>query len=130
MPVHDWTRVDDGTFHDFHHSWIEEIRRALNGGLLPEDYYAMVEQHAADFGPDVLTLQGTAEQSDDTPSEATPPPAASGVGLLLQPPRTRLFAETDRAFYRRKQNTVAVRHVSGDRIVAMIEVVSAGNKAS
>ena len=33
-------------------------------------------------------------------------------------------------FYRRKQNTVAVRHVSDDRIVAMVEVVSPGNKAS
>jgi hypothetical protein len=33
-------------------------------------------------------------------------------------------------FYRRKQNTVTVRHVSGDRIVAIVEVVSPGNKAS
>jgi hypothetical protein len=22
-PVHDWTRVDAGIFHDFHHAWIE-----------------------------------------------------------------------------------------------------------
>jgi hypothetical protein len=34
------------------------------------------------------------------------------------------------AFYRRKQKSVAVRHVSGDRIVAMVEVVSPGNKSS
>jgi hypothetical protein len=34
------------------------------------------------------------------------------------------------AFYRRKQNAIAVRHISGDRLVAMIEVVSPGNKAS
>src|SRR5205085_7342714 len=39
-------------------------------------------------------------------------------------------AETDMAFYRRKQSTVAVRHVSGDRIVAIVEVVSPGNKAT
>ncbi len=25
MPVHDWTRVSDGTFHDFHYSWVLEI---------------------------------------------------------------------------------------------------------
>ena len=25
MPVHDWTRVEAGIFHAFHHSWIEEI---------------------------------------------------------------------------------------------------------
>ncbi len=34
------------------------------------------------------------------------------------------------AFYRRKQSTITVRHVSGDDIVAMVEVVSPGNKAS
>jgi hypothetical protein len=34
------------------------------------------------------------------------------------------------AFYRRKQNSVTVRHVSGDRVVAMVEVVSPGNKAA
>jgi hypothetical protein len=39
-------------------------------------------------------------------------------------------AETDMAFYRRKQSSVAVRHESGDRIVSVVEVVSPGNKAS
>jgi hypothetical protein len=58
MPVHDWTRVDAGLFHDFHHAWIEEIKRALNRGLLPPDHYALAEQIAGGLGPDVLTLQG------------------------------------------------------------------------
>ena len=57
MPMHDWTRVEAGIYHDFHHEWISEIKRALNRGLLPEDYYALAEQQAAGFGPDVLTLQ-------------------------------------------------------------------------
>jgi Protein of unknown function (DUF4058) len=39
-------------------------------------------------------------------------------------------AETDAEFYRRKESSIAVRHVSGDRIVAMLEVVSPGNKTS
>lgn len=34
------------------------------------------------------------------------------------------------AFYRRKQNVVAVRHVSRDRVVAIVEVVSPGNKST
>ncbi len=125
MPIHDWTRVEAGIFHDFHHAWIEEIKRALNGGLLPDDYYAMAEQHAAGFGPDVLTLQETDGEETDAGSR---PPSTSGNGLLLAPPKARLLGETDWEFYRRKQNTVTVRHVSGDRIVAMVEVVSPGNK--
>lgn len=38
MPVHDWTRVDAGLFHHFHHSWIEDTARALNQGVLPGEY--------------------------------------------------------------------------------------------
>ena len=33
-------------------------------------------------------------------------------------------------FYRRKQSVVAVRHVGGDRLVAIVEIVSPGNKSS
>ena len=57
MPIHDWTRVDPGTFHDFHHIWITAIQHTLNRGLLPPEYYALAEQIAGGFGPDVLTLQ-------------------------------------------------------------------------
>ncbi len=38
MPIHNWTRVGPGVFHDFHNAWITEIRNALNGGVLPADY--------------------------------------------------------------------------------------------
>jgi hypothetical protein len=126
MPVHDWGRVEAGIFHDFHHAWIEELRRALNNGVLPEDYYAMAEQQAAGFGPDVLTLQAP------RPVEGPPEKGGNGaaVGARLSKPRVRFTAETAGEFYRRKKSSVAVRHVSGDRLVAMIEVVSPGNKAS
>jgi hypothetical protein len=90
MPIHDWTRVEAGIFHHFHHSWIEEIARSLNRGLLPPDFYAMAEQFAGDFGPDVLPLHA-------------PEP---------------------------RETNVAVHHVSGDRVVAMVEVVSPGNKST
>lgn len=129
MPMHDWTRVDAGIFHSFHHSWIAEIARASNHGILPADYYALLEQHAAGFEPNVLTLQGKDEGNDDgdwAEGGASP----SGGGVLLAAPILRPTAETDMPFYRRKQSTIAVRHVSGDRIVAMIEIVSPGNKAS
>ncbi|MBI3411385.1 MAG: DUF4058 family protein [Planctomycetes bacterium] len=125
MPVHDWTRVEAGVFHDFHHAWIEEIKRALNRGILPADYYALAEQHAAGFGPDVLTLQG--RDGDDDSSTSSP---ENSGGVVLAAPTLKVTAETDLEFYRRKQNTVAVRHVSGDRIVAMVEIVSPGNKSS
>jgi hypothetical protein len=50
-------------------------------------------------------------------------------GLLVAEPRVRIRSETDLQFYRRKQNVVAVRHASGDELVAIVEVVSKGNKS-
>jgi hypothetical protein len=136
MPIHDWSRVEACLFHDFHHAWIEEIKRVLNARVLPEDYYAMAEQHAAGFGPDVLTLQGqqsinASDEDKPLPNGWTPPRRGSGeqtVGLVE--PRIQVTGKTEMEFYRRKQSSVTVRHVSGDRVVAMIEVVSPGNKNS
>ena len=128
MAVHDWTRVEAGIFHAFHHSWIEEIARALNRGLLPPDYYALREQYAAGFGPDVLTLQGGgAEGADDLGQDVS---GRRSRGVLLAPPKLQPVAETELGFYRRKQKNVTVRHVSGDEVVAMVEIVSPGNKSS
>jgi hypothetical protein len=117
MPMHDWKRVDAGIYHDFHHEWISEIKRTLNRGLLPAEYYAMAEQQAAGFGPDVLTLQ-------DAPGEAT---GRAGTVTRTKPKSTH-YAQTPAEFHRRKKSSIAVRHVSGDRIVAMIEIISPGNK--
>jgi hypothetical protein len=132
MPIHDWTRVEAAIFRHFHLSWIRAIARRLNAGVLPDDYYAMGEQYAAGFEPDVLTLHET-EPEDGDGSTAEDVPRSSGNrsgGVLLAPPKARPVAETDMEFYRRKQNTVTVRHVSGDRIVAVIEIVSPGNKST
>ena len=125
--MHDWTKVEAGIFHAFHHEWISEISRTLNGGLLPSSYYALPEQVAAGFGPDVLTLQGgplqTSREGDD--------PFVTGPATALRTrPQPRFTAQTDAEFYRRRKSSVVVRHVSGDRMVAMIEIVSPGNKSN
>ena len=50
MPIHDWSRVSAGTFHDFHQGWTIEIRNRLNSGVLPDGYYAMADQHSQRTG--------------------------------------------------------------------------------
>lgn len=125
MPVHDWTRVSDGTSHDFHYSWVLEIKRALKRGLLPDGYYVMAEHFGGDrVAPDVLTLQ----QSTSTPEPA--PPAAGIATLTEAPPAVHTQMTITRDSYARLQRTLVIRHRSGDRIVAMIEVLSPGNKSS
>src|SRR5438270_695558 len=88
MPVHDWTRVKAGIFHDFHMAWIFLIKEALNAGLLPPDYYALTEQHAGGIEPDVLTLKGLAGPRGEPDRPAGDGDPASG-GLKVAPPRVR-----------------------------------------
>jgi hypothetical protein len=125
MPVHDWTRVSDGTFHDFHYSWVLEIKRALKRGVLPQGYYVMAEQFGGDLGaPDVLTLQAA------DPAGESRGPLAGTTTLTETPPAVDTRSTIPRDFYARAQRTLVIRHTSGDRIVAMIEVLSRGNKSN
>jgi len=121
MPIHDWTRVNAGIFHDFHHGWIEELKRALNRGLLPPDYYALAEQITGGFGPDVLTLR--------VPRIASPGSHEPGGGVALaeDPPRVRFHVKREIELYAEKANAVVVRHRSNHEVIAMIEIVSPGN---
>ncbi len=127
MPVHDWTRVSAGTFHDFHQAWIVAIRDALNDGLLPEGYYAMAEQVAGRPHPDVLALEEFAG-SDGWPERDDGP--GGGVAVAEHPPKVRYTLEAEATIYAAKADRVAIYHTSGDRVVAFLEIVSPGNKLS
>ena len=134
MPVHDWTRVDAGLFHHFHHSWIEDTARALNRGGLPSEYYALAEQVAGGLGPDVLTLQRPAPrhpkpvpQGNGSPRPVRP---TGSLNVAERPPRTRFHITNAPKWYAAKAKAIAVRHVSTHEVVAVLEIVSPGNKNS
>jgi hypothetical protein len=129
MPVHDWTRVEAGIFHAFHHDWITDIARALNAGTLPADYYALPKQLAGGFGPDVLALERATDDDEDRELNGFASPSGTAA-LITARPKLIPTSETDAEFYRRKQKAVVIRHVTGDRVVAMVEIVSPGNKST
>jgi hypothetical protein len=119
MPVHDWTRVSAGTFHNFHLQWQAALTTALNSGGLPDGYFAMVEQRAGGPVPDVLAIQ-------------LPPPAPAagepgGPAIATAPPKTRFVVRTDPEVYARKARRITVRDELGE-VVTIIEIVSPGNK--
>ena len=121
MPVHDWRRVSAGTFHDFHSAWIIHLKEALNEGLLPGGYYALAEQHAGDIVPDVLTLQ-----TRDAP-EFTEDSGA--IAVAVRPPKvSRKLRATELSEYRLRRRTLAIRHATGHRLVALVEIASPANK--
>ena len=138
MPIRSWTKVDAGIFHHFHQIWVVAITNILNQRLLPSDYYALAEQQGARFHPDNADFKRSGEPEPE--QGAVGPPAsrtasfgdgngASGGVVLAARPTVRVTAETDLEFYRCKQNLVAVRHVSGDELIAIVEIVSKGNKS-
>lgn len=126
MPIHNWTRVSAGTFHDFHNSWITELRNALNGGLLPSGYYAQGEQWAGNINADVLTLHAGGPPSVVSGEV----PSGGGVAVMEEsPPQvSRRVAASEAAHVRAARRTLVIRHSSGHRVVALLEIVSPANK--
>lgn len=124
MPIHDWTRVDHGTFHHFHVSWTVALNDALNSGSLPPDYYALVEQHADAGKPDLITLHGNGDKNGSSNG-----PSSGLATVALAPPLVR-FHEKSADEFSALRRTVTIRHQSGGEVVAIIEIVSPGNKSS
>jgi hypothetical protein len=122
MPIHDWSRVDAGIFHDFHQAWTIEIRNELNAGGLPPGYFAMAEQVMAGPIPDVITLQRRTRAGDDWP-------VGGGTAVAEAPPQASYITSAAGDWYARKANRIAIKHRLG-RIVAVVEIVSPGNKSS
>jgi hypothetical protein len=119
MPLHDWTRVPAGLFHHFHQDWSIEIARTLNRGRLPRGFSALVEQRAGPRESDVLTIEThSSSEGDDV----------GGVAMEGRP-RTSIVRRTTSSLYAGRANRILVRHHLG-RIVAVIEIISPGNKDS
>lgn len=122
MPVHDWSRVPLGLFHHFHQDWCIEIARTLNRGMLPKGLSAMVEQRAGPREADVLAVESR------RPPQITGGGNSAGV-LVQEAPVTSYVARTTREIYATRGNRIVVKHHLG-RIVAIIELMSPGNKDS
>ncbi|MCY2995012.1 MAG: DUF4058 family protein [Planctomycetota bacterium] len=121
MPIHDWSHVASGIFHHFHQAWTIEISHALNGGGLPPGFFAMAEQIVSGPIPDVVTLQRPPRPGDR--------PQSNGVALAEAPPQARFVTSAEPDRYARKANRILITHSLG-QVVAVIEVVSPGNKNS
>jgi hypothetical protein len=118
MPLHDWTRVPAGLFHDFHQSWCIRIKDALNAGRLPKGTIALVEQRSGPREPDVLAIEASAGRSRLG--------VEAGVATM-EPPITQMVQRSDKEIYAGRADRIIIRHHLG-RIVAVIEILSPGNK--
>jgi hypothetical protein len=112
--------VPAGLFHHFHQDWSIEIARTLNRGRLPKGVAALVEQRAGPRESDVLAIE---RRNRGTRS------GVDGGVATMKPPVTRFMSRTTKQTYATRANRIVVRHHLG-RIIAVIEIVSPGNKDS
>lgn len=119
MPIHDWTRAEAGDFHHFHQRWISAITDALNGGVLPPEFMALAEQVTGRPIPDVVTLQSRTSSKNSRGLAIAPAPS----------PTARVIQKFASINYAKRADRVVIRHGRG-KIVAIIEIVSPGNKSS
>ncbi len=123
MAIHDWKQAPPGFFHHFHQQWSAALCASLNAGGLPPGYFALIELTTFGVAPDLIALQNR-----------TPPLPSSGrcgaIALAERPPVTRFVSRSnDEQGYAARANRVAIRNASRD-VVAVIEIVSPGNKNS
>jgi hypothetical protein len=121
MPIHDWSRIPSGLFHDFHQSWSIRIKDALNAGRLPRGIAALVEQRSGPRESDVLALERRGKPRSGIVSD--------GGLATVEPPVTRFVSRTTKEFYAARANRIVIKHRLG-RTIAVIEIVSPGNKDS
>ncbi len=123
MAIHDWKQAPPGFFHHFHQRWSASICDALNAGRLPPGYFALIELTTFGVAPDVVTLQ----------ARPTPRPTngrRAAIALAEAPPRTRFVSQSsEEQAYAARSNRVTIRDASRE-VVAVIEIVSPGNKSS
>lgn len=126
MPMHDWSLVKAGTYHNFHYRWIAAIMDQLNAGILPPGCFAMAEQIIGGPEPDVVALK----LRDD--HELTGTGGRASTLVLADPvaePCTSVVMRAEVENYAHKANHIVVRHELGD-VLAIVELISPGNKNS
>lgn len=122
MPIHDWTRIPSGLFHHFHQDWSIEIARTLNRGHLPKGVSALVLQRAGLREPEVLAIESRGELRRPKAKDE------SGVATA-EPPAAQIVRRSTKEISSGRANRIVVRHHLG-RILAVIEIISPGNKDS
>jgi hypothetical protein len=129
MPLHDWSRVPAGLFHHFHQDWSIEISRSLNRGLLPPGMSALVEQRSGPRETDVLAIESFIARKTKNGDWSPEKDSGGGSVAVATPPVTAVVQRTTADLYALRANRITIRHHLG-RVVAVIEIVSPGNKDS
>lgn len=121
MPVHDWTRVISGIFHDFRLGWVANLATALNNDGLPDTHYSLLEHPERD----AFEQPGTEAETDRVEVISQ-----NSTGTDVEQGQPPFGEDADTVTYARRADHIVVRGAADHRVVAYIEVASPGNKHS
>jgi Protein of unknown function (DUF4058) len=122
-PIHDWSRAPAALFHHFHQHWAALLCNALNNECRLDGYFALLARQAAAVSPDAIAPEREPERRDHHDR-------TGGIAVAEAPPKTRFVSQaSDEEVYAAKADRIAVYSPYGD-VVAVIELVSPGNKNS
>ena len=127
-----------------HLLWTGALSAELNGGELPDPFFALAEPvtgfqitSGGDGGPlipeewrrepDMLAAVGRSEAAERAAGNGTAHFARPAVGVAAAEAPSR-FAVIERVTEETVRRRVTVRHPDGDRVVALIEFASPGNR--
>ena len=91
MPMHGWARMEPTIYHHFHQGWSVAIADALNSGLLPSRFSALIERHTGADIPLIFEREGEAgfrRREAEAIADLTARSAivlATGGGAVLSP---------------------------------------------
>ena len=122
VPLHDWTRVSAGRWHHMHLLWTGALAAEMNAGLLPDPFFAVAEPAGRRE-----RVGWRAAIEPDVSVEAAVEPPAGCVRFSEAADRFGRMEVLDPQFPPRR---IVVRHPDGDRVVAIVEFASPGNRDS
>lgn len=128
MPVHDWSRVVAlGEFHDFHLGFVTALRNTLNAILRSTEYYASAEGRVMGYEPDASAFERSRRPPDRSATTGGVTIATEVHQIEALAPRTRFVDAADH-WSALRESYISVRNRRGDRLVAIVEIVSPRNK--
>ena len=124
MGVHDWSKVPTDEWPSFHTSWLSELHKSLNRGLLPAGHESFLERSVG-VTPDLMDVELYESTDGFGPTDGTPAEGGS-VALAESPPAASRVSD----FVTIAHREIAIREPKTGRLRALIELVSPGNKSS
>lgn len=118
MPMHDWAQANRSLYHSFYLSWVTEIGKRLNNGVLPAGYFALNE----------TIRDGRKPAFEDLPEPKTLKRRPDRNYIAQEPPQTWHHAVCPYPEY--AERAITIRRSDHHGVIGAVRIVVAETKRS